>query len=69
MQQTRSNGITVCEMAKMESCYRCGKVKLASINIHTDKHLTHDDLEMLLMSFGKNTGSYRCKDCKTESVF
>ena len=54
---------------KFESCYKCGKKKLASFNMNTESHLTHADLEMTLMSYGKNKGAFFCKDCKVESVF
>jgi len=54
---------------RFELCYKCGKRKLASFNIwlDSDKVLTHDDLEMNQMTYGKNRGKFRCNNCKEES--
>lgn len=52
---------------RFEICYKCGKNKLASFNMHKEPHLTHADIEMTLMTYGKNKNSFCCKDCKVES--
>ena len=52
---------------RFELCYKCGKRKLASFNRKIDPTLTQDDLEMSQMTYGKNRGLFRCKNCKEES--
>lgn len=63
---------------QFEKCYKCGQVKLATFNVHTDAHLnlTHDDIEMVKMGWnarGPNgtrvLGKHRCKNCKTATKF
>ena len=52
-------------------CYKCGKIKLVSFNriLDSDKGLTQKDLEGYQMTYGKNRGLFRCRDCKADSKF
>lgn len=57
---------------RFEKCYKCGKDKLVSFNRNNefDRNIgiTIEDLEGYQMTYGKNKGLFRCKDCKEDSV-
>ena len=50
---------------RTETCYKCGKTKIASVNRNINYF---DKPEMIMMSYGKNKGAFFCKSCKTQTI-